>query len=75
MRIMLGLLEGIAKHIKGVTQAGIDVIVEFVKGVTSKLPEVIDAAVKLIVSFIDGLAKAIENNGPTVIKSPEENGA
>ena len=62
MKLILGILNGVAANIEGVVTAGIDVILNFISGVSSKLPDIINTAFEVIISFINGLADAIDNN-------------
>jgi hypothetical protein len=66
MKLVTGILRGIANNIAGVISAGVDVVLQFIGGVITKLPVIIDTAFKVITAFINGLADAIRGNHASI---------
>ena len=62
MRMLTGILDGIAANIGGVINSATDVIVNFINGISNNLPRIIQSGVDLIINFVEGLATAVRNN-------------
>jgi hypothetical protein len=62
MKLLIGVLNGIANNIGGVVTAATNVVVAFINAMAKNQPRVIQAGVDFIISFINGLAAAIRNN-------------
>jgi hypothetical protein len=61
--VLLGrFIQGIADHLGGVIQAGVNVIIEWIKGIAKGMGRIADAAAKAVIKFINALAAAIKNN-------------
>lgn len=67
MKLVFGILKGIADNIQGIVEMAITIMVNFIKGITSMIPDVIDAGFKLIIGFINGVADAIRGNTDALI--------
>lgn len=62
MKILVGILKGIADNIGQLVDQGARVVVEFLNGISRNLPSVLQAAANLIISFIEGMAKTVREN-------------
>ena len=62
MKMITGILEGIASNIGGVVDAAVDIIVNFIGGISRNIPRIIQSAIDLVLAFINGLADGIDNN-------------
>lgn len=69
LKIISEFLRGIAEGIPGVVQSAVDVVVAFLKAIGQETPRIIDAGFKMIIDFLNGLADAIRENTPELVKA------
>ncbi|HZJ82880.1 MAG TPA: hypothetical protein VFD57_03625 [Clostridia bacterium] len=69
MTLILSLLRGISNNIGRIVKVVSDFAVRFMGALSNELPRIIDAGFKFIIAFINGLAKAIDNNTPKMIRA------
>lgn len=67
MKLIIGLLEGIAKNAKKLISAATDLIVNFIEGIGESIPRIIQAGIDLVINFINGMANGIRNNNARMI--------
>src|SRR5690606_31971638 len=66
LRLITGILDGIADNIGAVITAGADVIIAFLEGIGREVPRVVDAGQQMIIDVINGIAESIRANQGTL---------
>jgi tape measure domain-containing protein len=69
INLILDLLKGIADNIDKVVTSAVDVVVAFLESLGKQLPRMVDAGFKMVINFINGVADAIANNEPALLKA------
>jgi hypothetical protein len=62
MKLLVGILNGIAANIGSVVDAATNVIVNFLNGLANNMPRITQAGADLIITFVESLATTVRNN-------------